>query len=67
MDYSQRPMLVFWEVTRSCQLACHHCRASATPEAMPGELTHDEGRVLIEQVAAFGRPYPILVLSLIHI
>jgi radical SAM protein len=63
VNYDQRPMLVFWEVTRACQLACAHCRASATPGALPGELTHDEGLDLIDQVAGFGRPYPILVLT----
>jgi radical SAM protein len=56
-------MLVFWETTRACGLACRHCRASATPEALPGQLTHDEGLDLIDQVAAFGRPHPILVLT----
>jgi AdoMet-dependent heme synthase len=63
LDYSQRPMLVFWEVTRACLLACRHCRASATRDPLPGELDGDEGRALIDQVAAFGRPYPILVLT----
>jgi AdoMet-dependent heme synthase len=63
MDYAQRPMLVFWETTRACLLACRHCRASATTEARPGELTTAEGYRLIDQVAGFGRPYPILVLT----
>ena len=63
LDYAQRPMLVFWETTRACLLACKHCRASATAEALPGELTNAEGLELINQVAAFGRPYPILVLT----
>ncbi len=63
VDYSQRPMLVFWEVTRACLLACRHCRASAARDPLPGELSSDEGRALIDQVAAFGRPYPILVLT----
>ena len=63
LDYAQRPMLVFWETTRACLLACKHCRASATAEALPGELSSDEGFELINQVAAFGRPYPILVLT----
>jgi radical SAM protein len=63
LDYNQRPMLVFWEVTRACLLACHHCRASATPGALPGELDGEEGRRLIDQVAGFGRPFPILVLT----
>jgi len=63
LDYSQRPMLVFWEVTRACLLACRHCRASAARDPLPGELTGVEGRALIDQVAAFGRPHPILVLT----
>ena len=63
VDFGQRPMLVFWETTRACLLACRHCRASATTQPPPGELTTAEGRALIEQVAAFGRPYPILVLT----
>ena len=63
MDYAKRPMLVFWETTRACLLACRHCRASATTQASPGELTTAEGRRLIDQVAGFGRPHPILVLT----
>ena len=63
LNFAQRPMLVFWEVTRACQLACKHCRASATEGALPGELTTAEGLDLIDQVAGFGRPYPILVLT----
>jgi AdoMet-dependent heme synthase len=56
-------MLVFWETTRACLLACRHCRASATARALPGELSRDEGFDLVEQIADFGRPYPILVLT----
>lgn len=63
VDYSRRPMLVFWETTRACGLACKHCRASATVQASPGELDTAEGKALIDQVAGFGRPYPILVLT----
>lgn len=63
LDYGRRPMLVFWETTRACGLACRHCRASATAQSLPGELTTSEGRDLIDQVAGFGRPFPILVLT----
>ena len=62
-DYAERPMLVFWETTRACLLACRHCRASATAQSLPGELSTAEGYNLIDQVAGFGRPYPILVLT----
>jgi radical SAM protein len=63
VDYARRPMLVFWETTRACGLACKHCRASATLQALPGELDTAEGKALIDQVADFGRPHPILVLT----
>lgn len=63
MDFGQRPMLVFWETTRACLLACRHCRASATADPLPGELTGAQGRDLIDQIRAFGRPYPVLVLT----
>jgi len=63
LDFSQRPLLVFWETTRACGLACQHCRASAISRALPGELSTTEGRELIRQVAAFGRPQPVLVLT----
>jgi radical SAM protein len=63
VDFSQRPMLVFWETTRACALRCRHCRASAMPDPLPGELDPREGRALVEQVAAFGRPHPILVFT----
>jgi radical SAM protein len=56
-------VLVFWETTRACDLACVHCRASANPNALPGELTGEEGRKLLGQIASFGRPYPIVVFT----
>lgn len=63
VDFAQRPMLVFWETTRACGVACRHCRAAALTKPLPGELDVTEGRDLIDQVAGFGRPYPILVLT----
>src|SRR5664279_385382 len=63
VDFARRPMLVFWEMTRACGLACRHCRASASEHGLPGELSTAEGRDLIDQVADFGRPFPILVLT----
>jgi AdoMet-dependent heme synthase len=50
-DYSKRPFLVIWEVTQACDLACKHCRASAQPFRHPQELTTEEGKRLIDQVA----------------
>ena len=61
VDLDSRPILVFWETTRACALACRHCRASAIREPLPGQLTTDEAGRLLEDVAAFGRPRPVLV------
>jgi len=61
--FARNPMLVYWETTRACPLACRHCRASAMPTAHPLELSHEEGLRLLDQVASFGQPIPHLVLT----
>ena len=58
-----RPLRVYWEVTRACDLACRHCRATANPIADPDELTTAEGLRLLKDLASFGEPYPHLVLT----
>ncbi len=58
--FALAPLVVIWEVTRACDLACVHCRASAIPEREPGELTTEEGLRLIAQVREFGRPIVVL-------
>ena len=35
-------MLVYWEMTQSCGLACKHCRAEAMPTANPLELSTEQ-------------------------
>jgi len=59
--FDQRPVITIWETTHACALACVHCRAKAEPNPLPGELTPEEGRDLIDQVAEMGTP--VLVLS----
>lgn len=61
MDFDHRPILVFWETTRSCLLACRHCRASAIASPLPDELSTAEGERLLTMVAGFGGPHPVLV------
>jgi radical SAM protein len=51
IDYDESPFLAIWEVTQSCDLACKHCRAAAQPIPHPDELTHEEGRALIDQIS----------------
>lgn len=62
-DFSRNPMLVYWEMTQACQLACRHCRAEALPSPHPLELTPIESLGLLAQIAAFGNPLPHLILT----
>ncbi len=62
-DYSSNPMLVYWEMTQACGLACRHCRAEAVSTAHPDELTYEEGKKLLHQIAAFDKPTPHLVFT----
>jgi AdoMet-dependent heme synthase len=52
--------LVAWEITRRCNLACAHCRASAEDVDYGGELSTEECFALIDQIAAVGKPILIL-------
>ena len=56
-----KPRLVFWEVTKGCNLHCIHCRATATELSSPLDLPTTKAREIIEQIAAYANP--ILVLS----
>jgi len=55
------PRLIFWEVTKGCNLRCIHCRASATELSSPSDLSTATALSIIDQIAAAGNP--ILVLS----
>jgi AdoMet-dependent heme synthase len=58
-DFNQAPFLVIWEVTRACDLACVHCRASADPNRHPDELSTEEGFRLLDTIREFGDPIMI--------
>jgi radical SAM protein with 4Fe4S-binding SPASM domain len=53
--------LVFWEVTKGCNLRCIHCRASATELSSPKDLPTHTALGIIDQIAEAANP--ILVLS----
>jgi radical SAM protein with 4Fe4S-binding SPASM domain len=53
--------LVFWEVTKGCNLRCIHCRATATELSSPTDLPTRAALGIIDQIAAAANP--ILVLS----
>lgn len=60
VDFNQRPFIAIWEVTQACDLACVHCRASAQPERHPMELSTEEGKELIDQIATLEVPVFVL-------
>jgi AdoMet-dependent heme synthase len=59
-DFAQAPYLVIWETTRSCDLACSHCRAEAVTHRHPLELTTVEAKRMMDDVRRFGRPLFVL-------
>jgi radical SAM protein len=61
--FAERPFIAIWEVTRACALACVHCRAAAIPRRDPEELSTAEGLALLDRIAAFGTPPPLVVLT----
>lgn len=62
-NVDDRPFLVIWESTQACPLSCRHCRAEAQPLRNPNELTTSEATTLMEQVASFGNPAPLFIIT----
>ena len=52
--------MVAWELTRNCNLACVHCRASAVNGPHEGELSTGECRKIIDEIVSFSTPTVIL-------
>ena len=52
--------MVAWEVTRSCNLACGHCRASALRGPYEGELGTEKCLRLLDEITTVGKPVIIL-------
>jgi 12,18-didecarboxysiroheme deacetylase len=51
----KRPVVV-WNITRRCNLKCVHCYAHAKDIPFDNELTTEQGKELIDDLAAFGAP-----------
>lgn len=62
-SYQRAPMIVYWELTTACALACRHCRAEAVLEAPPGELTTAQALAVLDQIVGFGAPLPHVVMT----
>ncbi|HVA66396.1 MAG TPA: radical SAM protein [Elusimicrobiota bacterium] len=55
LDFDRSPLLVIWETTRACALACQHCRAEANMNRDPGELGTEEGLRVIDEAASLAK------------
>ncbi|QTA82897.1 12,18-didecarboxysiroheme deacetylase [Desulfonema limicola] len=56
----KKPVIV-WNITRRCNLKCVHCYAHSKDIHYQNELSTDEGKALIDNLAEFG--VPVLLLS----
>ncbi|MCE1173644.1 MAG: TIGR04053 family radical SAM/SPASM domain-containing protein [Propionibacteriales bacterium] len=64
--YERAPMIIYWELTNACGLACRHCRATAQPEPAAGELSTAEAIAVLDDIVTFsaeGEPLPHLVMT----
>ena len=51
----KKPVVV-WNMTRRCNLKCIHCYSNSADIDYPDELSTEEGKKLINDLAAFGSP-----------
>lgn len=61
-DFGRAPLMFYYEVTLACDLVCKHCRASAQETAAADELSTEQSKALIDQIATFPRR-PMLVMT----
>ncbi len=54
------PRIIAWEITRSCNLSCAHCRAAAEFGHYAGELTLDQIKATVDDIVTITNPIFIL-------
>jgi radical SAM protein with 4Fe4S-binding SPASM domain len=61
MDKRTYPLrMIAWELTRNCNLDCIHCRARASSRRYENELSLEEIKIIVDDIAAFSTPTIIL-------
>jgi len=53
---SERKPVTVWNITRTCNLRCIHCYTDSRNKAYTGELTTEEGKILLKDLADFSVP-----------
>lgn len=57
---SERRPVVVWNITRRCNLHCMHCYSNSESKFYDGEMSFDECREVIDDLASFGVPALLL-------
>jgi len=57
--FADAPERIYWELTRACDLACRHCRASASCDADPRELGTREIARVLDELASDAKPHVV--------
>lgn len=60
ISHKDKIRMIAWEVTRSCNLNCLHCRAAASRGPYEGELSTKKCFDLLNEIALMGKPVVIL-------
>jgi radical SAM protein with 4Fe4S-binding SPASM domain len=55
------PLVLSYNVTRECNMKCSHCYINAAEKKLPDELSTEEAKMLIDQIAEVS--HPLLILS----
>jgi radical SAM protein with 4Fe4S-binding SPASM domain len=57
---AERRPIVVWNITRRCNLRCVHCYSDSDAREYPGELTWDQCRGVLDDLAQFAVPGVLL-------
>lgn len=57
---SARKPVVVWNITRTCNLHCEHCYSDSDTLLYPNELSWEEMRGVVDDLAAYGVPSVLL-------
>lgn len=60
MQTQEPPLLVSYAITRKCNLHCKHCYSDALDTRAPDELTTEEAKRLLSDLAEWGIGFLIL-------
>ena len=57
------PSIIFLETTRACEYTCLHCRAESQPNPSDGELSVEELKSIVDEIAEIDGERPEIVIT----